>query len=168
MRIRKVLSLFVALAAAGTVFGADAASDARKAIQGVFSRYANAWLKLDPKQASTAFRESTTNDYVTVIDGKKVTRSEILATYSRNMKSISKLLKYSTKIERLALKGAKCETRTLTEIAGSVLDPEKKPHKLEMLQRSDMVWVKDGGAWKVKSSKTETLKFHIDGKPVTR
>jgi len=55
-----------------------------------------------------------------------------------------------------------------SEMHGSVKDPDGQPHTVAASGTNVDTWVRVGGSWKIKTSKTASSKILIDGKAVNR
>ncbi len=102
---------------------------------------------------------------LTKVDGKRVGRKEILATYRSQMKTMRDV-RWPLTIKSLSAQG-KSAVATI-DSSWSALAPDTKGalHFLQMNSISREVWIKRADGWKLKSSEISKVHFMVDGRPV--
>jgi hypothetical protein len=153
------------LALASSLLAAQTStSAARKAIQAAYDEQSQAWIRQNPKALEAIFLKRTTNEYTSTTDGVKRSRKELIKGFSSAMDRAKKVHEYTIKIQSFKLIGNRANVATTGKIVADLADDEAVTHRLEMRQNVTSVWVKQGGAWKARSSVIKTTKMLIDGK----
>jgi ketosteroid isomerase-like protein len=146
-----------------TTVRADAASDAKKAIQNQLNTMASALNKKDAK----GFTQFYAADYVSISkNGARQTLQQEMQGLDFLLKQ-AKSMKFTLKLNKLALKNGKALTTATLDGVFTMANPQtKKDSKLEANAVQEMTWVKSGNAWRIKQAREISNKSKIDGQPM--
>jgi ketosteroid isomerase-like protein len=142
---------------------ADATADAKKQIQAEYNKIDAAAAKKDVKGMTA----SMTSDFVDTNEKGEKTALKDLREKMGQVLAMTKSLKIKTTVEKVTLKGSTATASVKQTADISQLPPNvKTPVKMHSDETLTSVWVKSGAGWKIKSSKTNTSKQTLDGKPM--
>lgn len=162
--MKKLLTLGLLLSA---LTASAAAEDVKATLQGAYNSLAKATIAKDTSGIKKVVKQWMAPDVVFIHkDGRKETATQMLAQMQQMMPMIQKFGKYSVVIEKLTTKGNTAEATVLNNVSMTMAGPDKKPHTIVDVERSKDSWVKVGGQWKLKVSKTYEVKATMDGQPL--
>jgi hypothetical protein len=153
---------------------APAQGDPTKAIAAYYAKDDALALKADYAGLKKLKLENSTSDFVSVVKAGKTgktitrTRADEFAQLDGFSKIIDSIVKSNSHIDRIT-QGKKAIVVTVTssgELKTKKLPQDGKVHRLANTGTSEDTWVKVGGAWKIKQSKSLTSKMLLDGKPL--
>ena len=158
------LALCTLLSVAPVAIRADAASDAKAAIQAVYNKETAAVNKKDVKGSLAIYAP----DYVEIgLSGKK--RS--LAETKKQMQSLfegQEKIKLKQTITKVTLAGNQATVLVKQHLEMTIVEPQTQTKLISTSDaRVEDIWVKSGkSGWLKKQSKTLSEKATVDGKPV--
>lgn len=170
----KLLRLASLLAVASvTAFSLAAQGDITQKLQAVYSKLDALALKKDMTNLTKVLYENTTKDCVFIAkpdaNGKREqkTREDTMKTMTGVMPLVDKIDMSKSHIDHVKV-GPNSVVATVTSIlAMTTKKTDATPaHKIVEKSTSEDTWVKVGGSWKLKSSKTLTDVVTQDGKTV--
>lgn len=162
--IRMGLALVCLLPLSSTATLADATSDAKKAIQGIYDKVDAAAGKKDVKGVTSHL----TSDYQSLsAKGVKLGDAAQLKTQVEMVFKQVQSIKAKSQIQKFALKGSTATVTVKQNGTIVVMNPQtRKPSVVAVESVSEDIWVKSSGSWKEKSSKNTSSKQSMDGKPI--
>lgn len=163
--MRLTLCLSTAFLAAAALGAALQSADAvKQSLQKIYDQQAKAWVNLDRKALEDIYKKRTTADYVSVADGKKRSRAEVMATFGPVLRSTKKMSEYTIKVLKVVLKPGGASVTTSGKMDADILDAQMKAHRVQLEQTAVTEWVNAKDGWRAKSSNITTRKMLIDGK----
>lgn len=161
--LRAAAALFV-LTFLTAAANADAAADARKAIQAAYTSENAATAKKDAKGALAAYA----SDYEqTSSKGTKINMAQIRQLVPQVF-AMATTIKDKTTIQKFAMKGSsKAIVTAKRQTEMTMVNPQtQKPAKAAMDAVTEDIWVKGAKGWQIKRSKALSEKQTLDGKPI--
>jgi hypothetical protein len=154
-RLTGGLCVLLAVAAAGIAWADDAT--VRKELLHQFDKSVAAWKRKDVKAFMTTFSP----DYKGVgMNGQTQDFKGAEAEFAETIKSTKSLDAASMTIDKLTANGNLAEIDQTMKLKMTVVDtpgqmgPKGATHKMDIVGRSHEAWEKQGGQWKMKSTKT--------------
>lgn len=158
-----------ALLAVASLVLADAAGEAKKAIQAKMDEYSRNLMARNFDGAKMVVRSVFAKDAVIIgMDGKKMGFEAWLKEMDGHMRSMKSIEKVSLTLATAKVKGNQVVGEERFHLEGtipSMADP-KKTSKFVMHGMSDTVFEKRGGKWVVVRTHDKAVKMMVDGKPV--
>jgi uncharacterized protein (TIGR02246 family) len=142
---------------------ADAAAEARKAIQAVYARGDAAMTKKD----ANAILSLYTPDYEqTSLKGQKITLAQAKQAIPMLFQQ-AKTIQSKTTIQKFSLKGSEAVVTVKQHATLTALNPQtQKTSKLVVDETSEDTWAKGAKGWLMKRSRTLAEQQMLDGKPL--
>ncbi len=162
-----MVALLLAVVTFAPLAHADAASDARKAIQTAYDRENAAAAR---KDVNGMFANETSDFEDITKEGRKVNLTEMRAQLGRVMAGIQSI-KATTTIQKFSLKGQQAIVVAKGHAEMTGVNPNNHSTVKAIIENtSEDLWVKTKRGWLQKRSKTLTESTHttINGKPVGR
>lgn len=142
---------------------ADAASDARKAIQAVYAKRDAAEQKKDIDGSLSAL----TPDFVFVAKDGQKGDAKLLKRRLTPLVTLMQSVKSKSEITKFALKGKQATATVKAHLEMLVVDPQTQvPQKLVADATSEDLWTKTTAGWLQKKMTTRTETATLDGKSV--
>lgn len=140
---------------------ADAASDAKKAVEANFAKMAAAITKKDVN----GYTQFLTDDFVNITKGgQRKNKQQEAATIGQAVQ-MAKSMKFRIKMTKFALQNGKA--LVTANVTGTLVLPNPQTKKDSTLvgdSVEEFVWVKSGSSWKIKQEKELSSKMTVDGK----
>ncbi|AIE87919.1 nuclear transport factor 2 family protein [Fimbriimonas ginsengisoli] len=128
-----------------------------------------AMMKKDFAALGKIIKAGTTKDFVYMETGMKgpgQNFDQMMANMKMGFNTFQKITTVNSKIVSLKEKGNKAAGTTEHVMGGIMIGPDKKPHKVMMLGKSQDSFVKVGTQWKMSKMVWTNGKMTMDGKPM--
>jgi len=158
--MKRVVICLLILLALGSFANADAVGEVRKAIEANYSAIAKAFVKKD-YPAMSGFM---TEDFQAIPpQGKAMTREEVVKDFAVQRERLTDI-NWTKKIKKIDLQGDDAKLVVDGRLSAHIDFGDHKPHTFLLNATSEDEWVKVGGLWKLKLSKTTVFQAKIDGR----
>jgi hypothetical protein len=164
-KVLSVAALALLTAGTGPTARADDAA-ARRAIQGVYTRYARVMKSGDSKAAIRLLQTSATPDFTTrTMGGRVTTRPQMIQQLQARRGGVPKGGDVHMSLLTLKVNGNTATTTSSRKVSATQKDPQGKAHTFAVNSVSRDSWVKSGNAWKIRKSEEVKGTMLMDGKP---
>lgn len=154
------------LAAAAVSHAALAAPDAKASIAGIYARLDSLSRQKDVTALTKLFKSLTTSDFkYKTTKGQTYGGAQMIAQMKQEMTLVGRISRFKSHIDSFKAKGDQA-TAVVTTDSAMTMSEGGKTHQLTSLDKSEDLWVWQGGAWKLKASRAISSKMTVDGKPL--
>ncbi len=165
MKSIKLASLLALSLAAVASFGAQ--SDVKHKITDAYAKMDAMTVKMDGVGLTKLLMATSTPDCVFIEEGMTHTRKEMLDRMKVSFASLSSITGSTSHIDSWSI-GANSLTTHVSSSLSAVTKAgqDGKTHRVKQTSKSVDLWVKVGGAWKLKSTKDSNVVGYMDGNKV--